>query len=71
MLWIDGVRDRRSWAFLKRNFRSQTGKEHKARNESLWKPTPLLEIRPKRVFPQRLGKHKALSTVPTRLNNST
>jgi hypothetical protein len=34
--------------------------------EALWKLTPLMEIRPERGFPQRLGKHKTLSTVPTR-----
>ena len=28
----------------------------------LWKLTPLMEIRPERGFPQRLGKHKSLST---------
>jgi hypothetical protein len=35
-------------------------------NGGLWKLTPLMEIRKERGFPQRLGKHKALSTVPTR-----
>ncbi len=34
--------------------------------EALWKLTPLMEIRSQRGFPQRLGKHKTLSTVPTR-----
>jgi hypothetical protein len=34
--------------------------------EALWKLTPLMEIRSERGFPQRLGKHKTLSTVPTR-----
>jgi hypothetical protein len=32
----------------------------------LWNLTPLMEIRSERGFPQRLGKHKTLSTVPTR-----
>jgi len=32
----------------------------------LWKLPPLLEIRKPRGFPQRLGKRKTLSTVPTR-----
>jgi hypothetical protein len=35
-------------------------------NRGLWKLTPLMEIRSRRGFPQRLGKHKTLSTVPTR-----
>ncbi len=34
--------------------------------DAWWKLTPLMEIRPERGFPQRLGKHKTLSTVPTR-----
>jgi len=34
--------------------------------EALWKLTPLMEIGSERGFPQRLGKHKTLSTVPTR-----
>ena len=38
----------------------------KKENGGLWKLTPLMEIRSQRGFPQRLGKHKALSTVPTR-----
>jgi hypothetical protein len=38
----------------------------KKENGGLWKLTPLMEIRSPRGFPQRLGKHKALSTVPTR-----
>ena len=38
----------------------------KKENGGLWKLTPLMEIRKERGFPQRLGKHKALSTVPTR-----
>jgi hypothetical protein len=38
----------------------------KERNGGLWKLTPLMEIRSQRGFPQRLGKHKTLSTVPTR-----
>jgi transposase InsO family protein len=33
---------------------------------SRMKLTPLMEIRSERGFPQRLGKHKTLSTVPTR-----
>jgi hypothetical protein len=36
----------------------------KERKRALWKRTPLMEIRLQRGFPQRLGKHKALSTVP-------
>src|SRR5579863_9847110 len=39
----------------------------KKETEALWKLTPLMEIRSQRGFPQRLGKHKTLSTVPTRL----
>jgi hypothetical protein len=35
----------------------------KERNGGLWKLTPLMEIRSPRGFPQRLGKHKTLSTV--------
>jgi hypothetical protein len=38
----------------------------KKETEGLWKLTPLMEIRSQRGFPQRLGKHKTLSTVPTR-----
>jgi hypothetical protein len=38
----------------------------KKEKEALWKLTPLMEIRPERGFPERLGKHKTLSTVPTR-----
>jgi hypothetical protein len=38
----------------------------KERNGGLWKLTPLMEIRSPRGFPQWLGKHKTLSTVPTR-----
>ena len=38
----------------------------KKENGGLWKLTPLMEIRSERGFPQRLGKHKTLSTVPTR-----
>jgi hypothetical protein len=38
----------------------------KKENGGLWKLTPLMEIRSQRGFPQRLGKHKTLSTVPTR-----
>jgi hypothetical protein len=38
----------------------------KERNGGLWKLTPLMEIRPERGFPQRLGKHNPLSTVSTR-----
>jgi len=38
----------------------------KKENGGLWKLTPLMEIRSHRGFPQRLGKHKTLSTVPTR-----
>jgi hypothetical protein len=52
----------------------KTGDRHKERKkeqkkketEGLWKLTPLMEIRSQRGFPQRLGKHKTLSTVPTR-----
>lgn len=42
--------------------REATGKKE----GGLWKLTPLMEIRKERGFPQRLGKHKTLSTVPTR-----
>src|SRR5271167_2379879 len=38
----------------------------KERNGGLWELTPLMGIRSQRGFPQRLGKHKTLSTVPTR-----
>jgi hypothetical protein len=38
----------------------------KKENGGLWKLPPLMEIRKERGFPQRLGKHKTLSTVPTR-----
>jgi len=38
----------------------------KEKNGDLWKLAPLMEIRSQRGFPQRLGKHKTLSTVPTR-----
>jgi hypothetical protein len=38
----------------------------KKENGGLWKLAPLMEIRSQRGFPQRLGKHKTLSTVPTR-----
>jgi hypothetical protein len=38
----------------------------KERNGGLWKLTPLMEIRPQRGFPPRLGKQQALSTVPHR-----
>ncbi|HEX2713204.1 MAG TPA: hypothetical protein VHM88_13475 [Candidatus Acidoferrales bacterium] len=38
----------------------------KKETEALWKRTPLMEIRSQRGFPQLLGKHKTLSTVPTR-----
>jgi hypothetical protein len=38
----------------------------KKENGGLWKLTPPMEIRSQRGFPQRLGKHKTLSTVPTR-----
>jgi hypothetical protein len=41
-------------------------KEQKKENRGLWKLTPLMEIRSQRGFPQRLGKHKTLPTVPTR-----
>ena len=41
----------------------------KERNGGLWELAPLMEIRRERGFPQRLGKHKALSTVPTRPNS--
>jgi hypothetical protein len=41
----------------------------KKENGGLWKLTPLMEIRSQRGFPQRLGKHKTLSTVPTRLDD--
>jgi hypothetical protein len=38
----------------------------KKEDGGLWKLPPLMEIRKERGFPQRLGKHKTLSTVPTR-----
>src|SRR5262249_25723737 len=38
----------------------------KKARKGLWKLAPLLAIRLHRGFPQRLGKHKPLSTVPTR-----
>jgi hypothetical protein len=38
----------------------------KKENGGLWKLTPLMEIRKKHGFPQRLERHKTLSTVPTR-----
>jgi hypothetical protein len=41
-------------------------KDRKKENGGLWKLTPLMEIRSQHGFPQRLGKHKTLSTVPTR-----
>ena len=74
MLWIDRVGDRRSWAILVRYFsvenRGQAQRKKKGAKkkeaEALWKLTPLMEIRSERGFPQRLGKHKTLSTVPTR-----
>ena len=74
MLWIDRMGDRRSWAILVRFFsvenwgqaqRKKKGAKKKE-NGGLWKLTPLTEIRSQRGFPQRLGKHKTLSTVPTR-----
>jgi hypothetical protein len=37
-------------------------KGKKGRNGGLWKLTPLMEIRSQRGVPQRLGKHKTLST---------
>jgi hypothetical protein len=51
------------------NWRQAQRKKKEAKkkeNGGLWKLTPLMEIRKGRGFPQRLGKHKALSTVPTR-----
>ena len=74
MLWIDRMGDRRSWAILVRFFsvenwaQAQRKKKEakKKENGGLWKLTPLMEIRSQRGFPQRLGKHKTLSTVPTR-----
>jgi hypothetical protein len=74
MLWIERVGNRRSWAILARYFfgenwgqaqRKKRGAKKKE-NGGLWKLTPLMEIRSQRGFPQRLGKHKALSTAPTR-----
>jgi hypothetical protein len=74
MLWVDRVGNRRSWAILARHFsvenwgqaqRKKKGAKKKE-NGGLWKLTPLMEIRSQRGFPQRLGKHKTLSTVPTR-----
>jgi hypothetical protein len=38
----------------------------KKETEGLWELTPRMEIRSQRGFPQRLGKHKTLSTIPTR-----
>src|SRR6267143_5502490 len=46
--------------------RKKEKRSKKERNGSLWKLTPMMEIRSQRGFPQRLGKHKPLSTVPTR-----
>ena len=74
MLWIERVGNRRSWAILARYFsgekRGHTQRKKKGakkkENGGLWKLTPLMEIRSQRGFPQRLGKHKTLSTVPTR-----
>ena len=60
---------RRSWReiFLwKTGDRQKEKRSKKERNGGLWKLTPLMEIRSPRGFPQRLGKHKTLSTVPTR-----
>jgi len=48
----------------------KTGKGANERSKGLWKLAPPMEIRPHRGFPQRLGKHKPLSTVPTRPNSS-
>jgi hypothetical protein len=53
--------------FFYRKLGTGTKKEkrgRKERNGGLWKLTPLMEIRSPRGFPQRLGKHKTLSTVP-------
>jgi hypothetical protein len=43
----------------------------KKETADLWKLSPLMEIRTHRGFPQRLGKQRPLSTVPTRPNNSS
>jgi len=51
-----------NWRQAQRKKKGAKKKEH----GGLWKLTPLMEIRKERGFPQRLGKHKALSTVPTR-----
>jgi hypothetical protein len=72
MLWVEGVGQRRSKGLLARNFSVETGVRRKERKKAkkketgLWKLTPLMEIRPERGFPPRLGKHKALPTVSTR-----
>jgi len=79
MLWVDRVGNHRSWAILARYFsvenwrQSQRKKKgaKKKENGGLWKLTPLMGIRKERGFPQRLGKHKTLSTVPTRPNSSS
>ena len=72
MLWVEGVGSYRSKGLLTQNFsvetdnrREERKKKQKRKKGGLWKLTPLMEIRPQRGFPQRLGKHKTLYTVPT------
>jgi len=48
--------------------RGKKEKEPKRKKKGLWKMTPLWESK-RRGFPQRFGKHKTLSTVPTRPGN--
>jgi hypothetical protein len=52
-----------NWGYAQRKKKGAKKKE----TEALRKLTPLMEIRSQRGFPQRLGKHKTLSTVPSRL----
>src|SRR5580700_5045553 len=67
--WGSSLLSAPSAKFFYRKLGTGTKKEkrgRKERNGGLWKLTPLMEIRSQRGFPQRLGKHKTLSTVPTR-----
>src|SRR5216683_2762542 len=73
MLWIDRVGNRRSWAILARYFSvenwGQAQRKIRTKKERKRRPVETdaaVEIRSQRGFPQRLGKHKTLSTVPTR-----
>jgi hypothetical protein len=66
-LQVDPELNRRSYGFLARNGSRKNGDGlRKKKKDGLWKLTPLMEIRPERGFPPRLGKHKALPTVSTR-----